>query len=117
MISAEVPVMLSKALEMFITELSLRAWLQTEESKRRTVQVGSHCLPCGHDTPHVARIFPTLSLSLSLSLQRSDIAMAITKNDMFDFLIDIVPREEIQLRSKTQKVTTNKHSSCFTAQL
>ena len=30
--------------------------------------------------------------------------MAITKNDMFDFLIDIVPREEIQLRSKTQKV-------------
>lgn len=36
--------------------------------------------------------------------QRSDIAMAITKNDMFDFLIDIVPREEIQLRSKTQKV-------------
>ena len=39
MISAEVPVMLSKALELFITELSLRAWLQTEESKRRTVQV------------------------------------------------------------------------------
>jgi hypothetical protein len=32
--------------------------------------------------------------------------MAITKNDMFDFLIDIVPREEIQLRSKTQKVQT-----------
>lgn len=30
--------------------------------------------------------------------------MAITKNDMFDFLIDIVPREEIQLRSKAQKV-------------
>ena len=41
MISAEVPVMLSKALELFITELSLRAWLQTEESKRRTVQVSS----------------------------------------------------------------------------
>ena len=39
MISAEVPVMLSKALELFITELSLRAWLQTEDSKRRTVQV------------------------------------------------------------------------------
>ena len=35
--------------------------------------------------------------------QRSDIAMAITKNDMFDFLIDIVPREEIQLK-KAQKV-------------
>ena len=37
-------------------------------------------------------------------MQRSDIAMAITKNDMFDFLIDIVPREEIQLKTKAQKV-------------
>ena len=37
--------------------------------------------------------------------QRSDIAMAITKNDMFDFLIDIVPREEIQLKTKSQKVS------------
>ncbi len=26
--------------------------------------------------------------------------MAITKHDMFDFLIDIVPREEIQLKAK-----------------
>ena len=38
--------------------------------------------------------------------QRTDIAMAITKNDMFDFLIDIVPREEIQIKTKTAlKVT------------
>ncbi|RKP37118.1 histone-fold-containing protein [Dimargaris cristalligena] len=29
------------------------------------------------------------------TLQRSDIASAITKTDMFDFLIDIVPREEL----------------------
>ena len=28
-------------------------------------------------------------------VQRGDIALAITKCDMFDFLIDIVPREEI----------------------
>ena len=28
--------------------------------------------------------------------QRNDIAMAITKYDQFDFLIDIVPREEIR---------------------
>ncbi len=26
--------------------------------------------------------------------------MAITKHDMFDFLIDIVPREEIQVKAK-----------------
>jgi len=28
--------------------------------------------------------------------QRNDIAMAITKFDQFDFLIDIVPREDIK---------------------
>ena len=40
--------------------------------------------------------------------------MAITKNDMFDFLIDIVPREEIQLRSKAQKVQQCKSTGiCF----
>lgn len=31
------------------------------------------------------------------TLQRSDIAAAITKTDMFDFLIDIVPREEFKM--------------------
>ena len=39
MISAEVPIMFSKAIEIFITELSLRAWIHTEEAKRRTLQV------------------------------------------------------------------------------
>lgn len=65
MISAEAPVLFSKAAEIFIAELSLRAWLHTEENKRRT-------------------------------LQRNDIAMAITKYDQFDFLIDIVPRDELK---------------------
>lgn len=40
MISAEVPVLFAKAAEIFIHELTLRAWLHTEESKRRTLQVG-----------------------------------------------------------------------------
>ncbi|XP_042906724.1 nuclear transcription factor Y subunit gamma isoform X4 [Parasteatoda tepidariorum] len=65
MISAEAPVLFAKAAEVFITELSLRAWVHTEDNKRRT-------------------------------LQRNDIAMAITKYDQFDFLIDIVPREDIK---------------------
>ncbi|XP_058826470.1 nuclear transcription factor Y subunit gamma-like [Topomyia yanbarensis] len=65
MISAEAPLLFAKAAEIFIQELTLRAWLHTEENKRRT-------------------------------LQRSDIAMAIAKYDQFDFLIDIVPREEIK---------------------
>ncbi|XP_067123292.1 nuclear transcription factor Y subunit gamma [Centruroides vittatus] len=65
MISAEAPVLFAKAAEIFITELSLRAWIHTEDNKRRT-------------------------------LQRNDIAMAITKYDQFDFLIDIVPRDELK---------------------
>ncbi|GMH33829.1 hypothetical protein BSKO_01663 [Bryopsis sp. KO-2023] len=62
MISAEAPVLFSKACEMFILELTLRAWFQSEANKRRT-------------------------------LQRSDIAAAITSTDVFDFLVDIVPRD------------------------
>lgn len=54
-----------KACEMFIHELTMRAWVHTEDNKRRT-------------------------------LQRNDIAMAITKYDQFDFLIDIVPRDDIK---------------------
>lgn len=34
------------------------------------------------------------------TLQRNDIAMAITKSDMFDFLIDIVPRDDIKPSKK-----------------
>lgn len=32
------------------------------------------------------------------TLQKSDVSSAISKNDMFDFLIDIVPREEYKGR-------------------
>ncbi|XP_058113008.1 nuclear transcription factor Y subunit C-3-like [Magnolia sinica] len=65
MISAEAPVVFSKACEMFILELTLRSWNHTEENKRRT-------------------------------LQKNDIAAAITRTDIFDFLVDIVPREELK---------------------
>lgn len=78
MISAEAPVLFSKAAEMFIHELTMRAWIHTEDNKRRT-------------------------------LQRNDIAMAITKYDQFDFLIDIVPRDEVAMKpaanAKTQTAT------------
>lgn len=63
MISAEAPVVFAKACEMFINELTLRAWNHTGETKRRT-------------------------------LQKNDIAAAINGADMFDFLIDIFPRDE-----------------------
>lgn len=45
-----------QACEMFILELTLRAWNHSEENKRRT-------------------------------LQRNDIAAAITRTDIFDFLV------------------------------
>lgn len=63
MISAEAPILFAKGCDVFITELTMRAWIHAEENKRRT-------------------------------LQKSDIAAALTKLDMFDFLIDVVPREE-----------------------
>ncbi|KAK5799417.1 histone-fold-containing protein [Linnemannia elongata] len=61
MISAEAPILFSKACEIFICEITRRAWLHAEENKRRT-------------------------------LQRSDVANAVSRSDQFDFLIDIVPR-------------------------
>ncbi|XP_052775189.1 nuclear transcription factor Y subunit gamma-like isoform X2 [Mya arenaria] len=76
MISAEAPVLFAKACEIFISELSLRAWLHTEDNKRRT-------------------------------LQRNDIAMAITKFDQFDFLIDIVPREDIKPAKRQDEARTS----------
>ncbi|XP_052873608.1 nuclear transcription factor Y subunit gamma isoform X2 [Anopheles cruzii] len=69
MISSDAPLLFAKAIEIFIHELTLRAWLHTEHNKRRT-------------------------------LQRSDIAMAISKYDQFDFLIDIVPRDDIKVGKK-----------------
>ena len=38
MIAAETPMILGKACEFFVTEVSLRAWFMTEEKKRRTLQ-------------------------------------------------------------------------------
>ncbi|KAL0378037.1 UNVERIFIED_CONTAM: Nuclear transcription factor Y subunit C-2 [Sesamum radiatum] len=38
MISADTPVVFAKACEMFIMELTLRAWMHTQENKRRTLQ-------------------------------------------------------------------------------
>jgi nuclear transcription factor Y, gamma len=70
MISAEAPILFAKGCDIFITELTMRAWIHAEENKRRT-------------------------------LQRSDIASALAKSDMFDFLIDIVPREEASSHKRT----------------
>lgn len=67
MISAEAPVVFAKACEIFILELTLRAWMHTDECKRRT-------------------------------LQKNDVAVAVSRSDIFDFLIDIVPREDSKVK-------------------
>lgn len=76
MISAEAPILFAKGCDIFITELTMRAWIHAEENKRRT-------------------------------LQRSDIASALSKSDMFDFLIDIVPREEASSHAKRAAAQSN----------
>lgn len=86
MISAEAPVLFAKAAEIFINELSLRAWTHTEDNKRRT-------------------------------LQRNDIAMAITKYDQFDFLIDIVPRDELKPQKRQEMRLPNSEQVQYYFQL
>lgn len=62
MVASETPAVFAKACELFILELTTKAWTLTEESRRRT-------------------------------LQRGDVAAAVSRDEVFDFLIDIVPRE------------------------
>ncbi|KAL1812866.1 hypothetical protein ACET3Z_022931 [Daucus carota] len=63
MIAKETTAVFAKACEMFITDMTSRAWINTEESGRRTVQ-------------------------------NKDIAAAISKTDIFDFLEEVAPKDE-----------------------
>ncbi|KII89242.1 hypothetical protein PLICRDRAFT_53705 [Plicaturopsis crispa FD-325 SS-3] len=63
MIAADAPILFCKACEIFISEITARAFIIADSNKRRT-------------------------------LSRADIAKALSKSDQFDFLIDIVPRED-----------------------
>ncbi len=64
MISAEAPILLAKACEMFIIEMTHKAYYYAKKHQRKT-------------------------------LQRSDIAAAIMDTEVYDFLLDIMPREEM----------------------
>lgn len=61
MIASDAPLLMSKACELLIRELSVRAWQHTERNRRRT-------------------------------LQRQDVHAAVGESEVFDFLVDIVPR-------------------------
>ncbi|EJD42413.1 histone-fold-containing protein [Auricularia subglabra TFB-10046 SS5] len=76
MIAADAPILFCKACEIFIAEITARAFIIADSDKRRT-------------------------------LSRSDIAKAISKSDQFDFLIDIIPREDApQAKKKAKKEET-----------
>lgn len=65
MIAGEAPILLGKACEMLVKELTIRAWKHTERNRRRT-------------------------------LQKQDIHSAVGESEVYDFLIDIVPRVQLQ---------------------
>ena len=71
MISAEAPILFAKACEMFIIEMTHKAYYHAKKNNRKT-------------------------------LQRNDIAQAITDTEIYDFLLDIIPREEFLEAVKKQ---------------
>mmetsp|Transcript_22789 Transcript_22789/g.32144 ORF Transcript_22789/g.32144 Transcript_22789/m.32144 type:complete len:243 (-) Transcript_22789:629-1357(-) len=85
MIAGEAPILLGKACELLVKDLSLRAWRHTERNKRRT-------------------------------LQKHDIHAAVGETEVYDFLIDIVPRIQLQTgksisSEKYQATDTTNESS------
>jgi len=77
MISGEAPVLMSKACELMIKDLSFRAWRHTERNRRRT-------------------------------LQKQDLHAAVGESEVYDFLIDIVPRVTTT-STTTQKMQHSSH--------
>ena len=81
MISGEAPILMSKACELLIKDLSFRAWRHTERNRRRT-------------------------------LQRQDLHAAVGESEVYDFLIDIVPR----VTTTTTTTTSSSQKTQNTAQ-
>lgn len=73
MISAEAPILFAKACEMFIIEMTHKAYYYAKKNNRKT-------------------------------LQRNDIAAAITDTEIYDFLLDIMPRDEIINNAKDKQL-------------
>jgi len=82
MIAADAPILFCKACEMFISEITARAFIIADSNKRRT-------------------------------LSRSDIAKALSKSDQFDFLIDIVPRDDAPFTTPSSNTQPNLGSSAL----
>ena len=75
MISAEAPILFAKACEMFIVEMTHKAYYYAKKNNRKT-------------------------------LQRNDIAAAITDTEIYDFLLDIMPRDEMIGNAKDKQLVS-----------
>jgi len=80
MIASEAPILLGKACQMLVKELTIRSWRHTERNRRRT-------------------------------LQKQDVHAAVGESEVYDFLIDIVPRAPLQGKSLIPEATTTIPSS------
>lgn len=76
MISAEAPILFAKACEMFIVEMTHKAYYYAQKNQRKT-------------------------------LQRNDIAAAITDTEIYDFLLDIMPRDEMINSNKDKTMVSS----------
>lgn len=79
MISSESPQLLCKAAELFILDLTLRAWQITEKAKRRTLQIND--------------------------VKEAVWTAGATGADYFDFLVDLIPRpmEDTTMSNRNQQ--------------
>ncbi len=82
MISAEAPILFAKACEMFIVEMTHKAYYYASKNGRKT-------------------------------LQRNDIAAAITDTEIYDFLLDIMPRDEMINSNKDKQLVSLHYCLLF----
>jgi len=80
MIASEAPILLGKACELLVKEITIRSWRHTERNRRRT-------------------------------LQKQDVHTAVGESEVYDFLIDIVPRVPIVGKAFVSPDTTSTKSA------
>ena len=75
MIANEVPFVMAMAVDMFIKDITTRAWIHTDSNRRKTIH-------------------------------KSDIIHATSDTEMYDFLIDVIPRLTDVNNNNTNSTTT-----------
>eukprot|EP01117_Protostelium_nocturnum_P014508 TRINITY_DN5526_c0_g1_i1.p1 TRINITY_DN5526_c0_g1~~TRINITY_DN5526_c0_g1_i1.p1 ORF type:complete len:293 (-),score=95.07 TRINITY_DN5526_c0_g1_i1:37-915(-) len=83
LVGGELNLLFAKACEIFVWELTTRAWSETVKNRRKTIS-------------------------------RDDIATALTQTDMYDFLIDIVPRDDIIRQKDLKRKAQNQTAGLIT---